>query len=302
MTTVQRRFLAILLGLAGAVVLATSAAYACGVLATLQLDTEQAAAGDTVDARGTGFRDGEPNVVSDVVITLDSRDGVELWRGRANADRTVDASFAIPDVEPGYHIVFATQYFADGSPVAGSPARATIEIVAAAATAQGTDDGEQRQASSSSESGAATSGSSDDGAASAPASTTTAPTAPSTTVAATTTGEAPSPAAPAAVEAVAPAPATRTGIAPLDPWQRQLLVAGASPVVPADRVTAVPPRDRPVARTAPATAPAAPVASTRPRGLDPATLAGLFATAALLVILRRVAPAMSGPPRLRAPG
>lgn len=117
-----------------AVVLAlASAAYACAVLATLTVTPERARKGATVTGSGGNYRvntDPSAPTVSDVFITLDRRDAAPLTTVTPNPDRTIDFSFTIPNnVKPGWHVVLATQYnLADGSPVAGTPGRASLKV------------------------------------------------------------------------------------------------------------------------------------------------------------------------------
>jgi hypothetical protein len=110
-----------------------SAAYACAVLATLSVSPERARKGTTVTGSGGNYRvntDPSAPTVSDVFITLDRRDAAPLATVTPNPDRTIDFTFTIPsNIEPGWHVVLATQYnLADGSPVAGTPGRASLKV------------------------------------------------------------------------------------------------------------------------------------------------------------------------------
>lgn len=127
MATTQRR-LVVVLGVMVGLLAAASIAYACGVISTLKLDQEQAAPGDTVTGQGDVFREGEG--FNDAEVRWGSREGQVLWSGSPGEDRTIHPEFTVPDVEPGSYMVLATQTDAEGNPVAGSPARTTIEVTA----------------------------------------------------------------------------------------------------------------------------------------------------------------------------
>lgn len=169
MATTQRRLLVLVLGAMAGVVVAASAAFACANLAAITLSTNTAAPGSTVEFRGDAFRDGPaepqeegPDAVTDVVVRWNSRSGEELWSGRSE-NRTVTGSFTVPDVSAGHYMVVATQYYVEsGAPVAGAPARASIEVTGAPASSGAV-------ASASAEQGGAAPAASDESAAPAPA-------------------------------------------------------------------------------------------------------------------------------------
>lgn len=133
MTTLSRKKLGAVFGAIAAVLALASAAYACAVLATLSVTPERARKGVTVTGTGGNYRvntDPSSPTVSDVFITLDRREAAPLATVTPNPDRTIDFAFRIPsNIEPGWHVVLATQYnLADGSPVAGTPGRAALKV------------------------------------------------------------------------------------------------------------------------------------------------------------------------------
>ncbi len=113
-----------------AVVLAVSAvAYACQVLATMQISPRSGAPGTRVT--GTGANYSSRADASDVVVRLKNRTGQVLWRGRAGDDGRINFSFSIPRVQPGDYAVIATQFMADGSPKSGTPGRNALRVTRA---------------------------------------------------------------------------------------------------------------------------------------------------------------------------
>lgn len=133
--TMQKRLLVLVVGAMAGMVVAASAAFACANLTTINLSEDSAAAGSTVGFRGDAFRDSsEEKPASDVVVHWNSRSGEVLWSG-PSANRTVEGTFTVPNVEPGNYMVVATQFYEDtGDPVPGAPARASIEVTSAQAS------------------------------------------------------------------------------------------------------------------------------------------------------------------------
>ncbi len=104
-----------------------STAWACGVLSTLKLNTSSASPGQSVTAIGVNYsvRPG----VSAVTIHLVSRTGTVVANTVPGPGRDIDATFPIPgNTKPGTYILLATQYNANGTPVAGTPGRTTVRI------------------------------------------------------------------------------------------------------------------------------------------------------------------------------
>jgi hypothetical protein len=122
---------------------AASAAWACGVLATLTFDTKVATPGQTVTATGknysaptTGGANPQPTNASDVTIRLESRSGRVLTSTAPPAAGKLNKSFTLPaDISPGWYTVLATQFNANGTPKSGTPGRTTLRIQGAASRA-----------------------------------------------------------------------------------------------------------------------------------------------------------------------
>lgn len=100
---------------------------ACTALATMDSPQSGKAVepGSTVEGTGKGFSAASPN---EVEIRFDKRDGEVLWHGRPSPQGTVNFSFKVPNVPSGQYVILGVQNDASGNPVAGSPARMSLEI------------------------------------------------------------------------------------------------------------------------------------------------------------------------------
>ncbi len=103
-----------------------STAYACANLATLYLDKKVSTPGTPLDGDGRNYS--SRSDASEVTIRLDSRTGRILWQGRPGPTGRIQPRFLTPKTTAGYHTLLATQT-RNGSPVAGTPGRATIRII-----------------------------------------------------------------------------------------------------------------------------------------------------------------------------
>ena len=101
-------------------------AFACGNLATLKLDRASARPGAQLSATGSNYNT-SPNA-SAVQLRFNGRLGRVLWEGRPDANGRFTASFAAPDVRPGYYVVVATQRGPDGRPAPGTPGRRPLRM------------------------------------------------------------------------------------------------------------------------------------------------------------------------------
>jgi len=106
---------------------AASAAWACGVLATLKLDTKVASPGQAVTATGRNY--GTSNV-SEVSIRLKSRTGQVVSTVTPVAGGAISKTFTLPQgMDPGWYVVLATQTtLTTGTPKSGTPGRTTVRI------------------------------------------------------------------------------------------------------------------------------------------------------------------------------
>ena len=124
----MRRKLGLLLVFGAAAPLAAaSVAWACGVLATLSLDTRVAAPGQAITASGKNYS--TATGASDIVLRLQSRTGQILTSATPVAGGGFRKQFALPErLDPGWYIVLATQFNANGTPKSGTPGRTTLRI------------------------------------------------------------------------------------------------------------------------------------------------------------------------------
>lgn len=108
-----------------------SVAWACGVLATLTLDTKVASPGQTITATGANW--GTAAGQSAVTIRLKSRNGQLLATTPAQTGGRINETFALPaSLSPGWYVVIANQFNANGTAKTGTPGRATIRVQGAA--------------------------------------------------------------------------------------------------------------------------------------------------------------------------
>ncbi|MGH2918859.1 MAG: hypothetical protein ACRDLS_09735 [Solirubrobacteraceae bacterium] len=104
-----------------------STAWACGVLATLKLDKKVAAPGDAITATGKNW--GTAAGVSDVTLRLKKRSGQVLATTPALTGGRINETFALPtSLRPGWYVVLATQFNANGTPKTGTPGRTTLRV------------------------------------------------------------------------------------------------------------------------------------------------------------------------------
>jgi hypothetical protein len=117
---------------AAASIIAGAAAFACTNLATLNLSSTAGKSGDSVTVTGSSFRVASGNAVSDpVVLHWNGVTGTELARVVPDKAGNISATFAIPDGQPGYYVIVATQQNAQGVDAYGTPARASFQILGA---------------------------------------------------------------------------------------------------------------------------------------------------------------------------
>ncbi len=120
-------------GAAAPLVILVSAAWACGVLATLKVAPSTAAPGQTVNVTGVNY---SPNmaVFTPVSIRLDSRTGTVLKVETPDPTGKIDTHVQLPSTRAGNHLLIATQNkIADGTPKAGTPGRTVVRVQGASA-------------------------------------------------------------------------------------------------------------------------------------------------------------------------
>ncbi len=114
-----------------------SAAWACGVLATLSLDTKVASTDQAVKFSGKNYSTSAS--ASPVTLRLSTRAGKTLATANPIAGGNIEGTFSTKGMDPGWYVVSATQSVttADGKvvPKAGTPGRTTLRIGGASAAA-----------------------------------------------------------------------------------------------------------------------------------------------------------------------
>ena len=127
----RRAWLAVMLVAAGMLAVTAALAYACTVQPTMSLRDGSASSGGTVDGTGEFFsKTGGP-----VQLHFNSLDSAVVWSGPADAVGRIAFRFEVPDVAPGDYTIVATQVSVTGQPVAGTPSRAPLTVVASQAPA-----------------------------------------------------------------------------------------------------------------------------------------------------------------------
>jgi hypothetical protein len=109
------------------------AAFACTNLATLNLSTPAGGVGDTVTVTGSSFRvptgaqAGQP--VLPVILNWNGADGPILAETTPDSAGNISATFTVPEGQPGYYVIVASQKDAKGVDAYGTPARASFQIL-----------------------------------------------------------------------------------------------------------------------------------------------------------------------------
>src|SRR5947199_3985101 len=116
---------------AAATVIAGAAAFACTNLATLNLSSSAGKAGDTVTVTGSSFNVNSKDVAASfpVILHWNGVDGATLAQVQPDKAGNVSATFTVPDGQPGYYVIVATQRDAKGVDTYGTPARASYQIL-----------------------------------------------------------------------------------------------------------------------------------------------------------------------------
>ncbi len=129
----RRAGLTVLFVAAGVLAVTAALAYACTVQPTMALGDGSAAPGGTVGGTGEFFsKTGGP-----VQLHFNSLDSAVVWSGPADAVGRIAFRFDVPDVAPGDYTIVATQVSVTGQPVAGTPSRAPLTVVASQPPAGG---------------------------------------------------------------------------------------------------------------------------------------------------------------------
>ncbi|MEW6153682.1 MAG: hypothetical protein AB1673_06800 [Actinomycetota bacterium] len=127
-----RKKVAVAFGAAAtATVLTGAAVFACTNLATLNLSSAAGKPGDTVTVTGSSFRVNAQDVASSFPVQLrwNGVDGAMLAEVQPDRVGNISATFTVPDGQPGYYVLVATQRDAQGVDTYGTPARASYQIL-----------------------------------------------------------------------------------------------------------------------------------------------------------------------------
>ncbi len=107
------------------------AAMACTNLATLNLSSATGSVGDTITVTGSSFA--VPRKAGDAVVPVvlkwNGADGGVLAEVTPDSAGNISASFTVPEGQPGYYVIVATQKNAEGVDQYGTPARASYQIL-----------------------------------------------------------------------------------------------------------------------------------------------------------------------------
>jgi hypothetical protein len=129
---VRKKVMTVFSAAAAASVIAGAAAFACTNLATLNLSSTAGKGGDSVTVTGSSFRVASATSnPGDVVLRWNGVEGTELARVVPDKAGNISATFAIPQGQPGYYVIVATQKSAAGVDAYGTPARASFQILGA---------------------------------------------------------------------------------------------------------------------------------------------------------------------------
>ena len=114
--------------------LATSIAWACGVLATAQVNTKVAAPGQAVTVTGKNYSTSA--TASAVTVRLGKRSGDVLSTTAPNSGGAISTTFNLPaNLSPGWYVLQVLQFNANGTPKSGTPGRTSIRVQGSAAAA-----------------------------------------------------------------------------------------------------------------------------------------------------------------------
>lgn len=115
--------------LAGAVMLFGSVAFACTNLATLNLNKASGQPGDTLEVTGSSFRVAKEGPSNPVLLRWNGLEGPVLAQTLPDAAGNVSLTATIPQAQPGYYVLVATQHSPEGVAEYGTPARAAFQIL-----------------------------------------------------------------------------------------------------------------------------------------------------------------------------
>lgn len=118
--------------MAGAATLVTilgAAAFACTNLATLNLSKAAGQPGDAVEITGSSFRVAKEGPSNAVLLHWNGVDGPVVAQALPDKAGNVSMTATIPQAQPGYYVLVATQRTPEGVDEYGTPARAAFQIL-----------------------------------------------------------------------------------------------------------------------------------------------------------------------------
>ena len=109
------------------------AAFACTNLATLNLSSATVSIGYSVTVTGSSFRvpraSDASQTILPVVLNWNGADGPVLAETTPDSAGNISATFSVPEGQPGYYVIVASQKDAEGVDAYGTPARASFQIL-----------------------------------------------------------------------------------------------------------------------------------------------------------------------------
>jgi hypothetical protein len=108
---------------------AASAAWACTNLATLNLSNAAGTSGQSITVTGSSFHVASSGAQTPVALHWNGAAGPVLATVTPDATGNISATVTIPDAQPGYYVLVATQQ-TNGVDAYGTPARAAFQILA----------------------------------------------------------------------------------------------------------------------------------------------------------------------------
>lgn len=108
--------------------LATSIAWACGVLATAQASKRVVAPGESLTITGKNYSTSA--TASAVTVRLSKRSGQQLGLPVVpNSGGAISSTFSMPqNLSPGWYVIQVLQFNANGTPKSGTPGRTTVRV------------------------------------------------------------------------------------------------------------------------------------------------------------------------------
>lgn len=112
-----------------AIAVTAMAAFACTNLATLNLSNASGGVGDTVTVTGSSFAVAKGAAIAQPVsLNWNGADGPVLAQATPDAAGNISATFTVPEGQPGYYVLVASQKTDEGVDAYGTPARASFQI------------------------------------------------------------------------------------------------------------------------------------------------------------------------------